>query len=306
MKSIIGDDTDIRMNKTTKVIQFISLLTGIAFIVFSNKLLAVDIVKFEAGQSQNDARMAYKIEVIQSALEHTKDTYGPYLISTSAPLMNSLQAMRQLQNGELLNVFIALTNKDWESNTIPIRIPLRRGLLSYRLLLTHKRYLPLLKNVNDVSDLMSLQVGLRHNWSITKILSLRGFDIVPSKSYEGLFAMLNSQRFHYIPRGINEIYNELDSRKSKLNNVVIEPKLVLYIPSPTYLFVSPKYPRLAQRFEDGLELMVANGTLKAIFDNYFTHHIERADIKNRRIIVVDNPLLPELTPLERSELWWSP
>ncbi|MDB1124359.1 hypothetical protein [Vibrio algarum] len=115
------------MNTITSFVQATCLLTGIISIFFSSLLWAVDIVKFEAGQSQNDARMAYKIEVIQSALEHTKDTYGPYLISTSAPLMNSLQAMRQLQNGELLNVFIALTNKDWESKTIPIRIPFAGG-----------------------------------------------------------------------------------------------------------------------------------------------------------------------------------
>lgn len=291
------------MNKKINIIRYISLITGL---VFSSLLCAVDIVKFESGQSQNDSRMAYKLEVIKSALELTRDTYGPYLISTAAPKMNSLQAMRQLQNGELLNVFIALTNEDWESQTIPIRIPIRRGLLNYRILLTHKQYLPHLKKVNTVSDLMSLQVGMRHNWSLTEVLSLRGFNIIPSKSYDGLFTMLDNQRFHYIPRGINEIYDELESRKSKLKNVVIEPELILYIPSPTYLFVSPKYPRLAQRFEHGLEMMVANGQLKAIFDKYFTQHIEQADLKNRRIITVGNPLLPKLTPLNRSELWWSP
>jgi hypothetical protein len=46
--------------------------------------------------------------------------------------------------------------------------------------------------------------------------------------------------------------------------VVIEPSLAIYLPMPTYVYVSPAKPRLAQRLEKGLKIMLKNGELHQI------------------------------------------
>lgn len=74
--------------------------------------------------------------------------------------------------------------------------------------------------------------------------------------------MLNHDRFDFLPRGVNEIFEEYALRKDLLENVIIEPHLALYIPGATYVFVSPKYPELAERLEIGLIYgSINNGTI---------------------------------------------
>ncbi|WED23788.1 transporter substrate-binding domain-containing protein [Vibrio sp. JC009] len=250
--------------------------------------------------------MAFKRDIIITAMERTLGAYGPYQYTSIDFRVNASRALHELENGQLLNVFIALTNEEWESKTIPIRIPIRRGILNYRLLLVHKDDLPLYQDITSVEDLKALTVGLRRSWTTWKVLNHLGFNIISSSHYESLFMMLEHRRFHYIPRGINEIYDELEHRKDALPNVMVEPNLALYIPAPTYIFVSPKYPRLAKRLEDGLMLMVKDGTLEKMFNKHYGRYIQQTGMKNRRVIEVGNPLLPDTVPLSRSELWWSP
>lgn len=282
----------------------IYILIHLLFVLYFSS--AEDIVLYEKGQSLLDARVIYKTEMIREALIHTEEDYGSYKIRTNAPIMNALQARKYLQAGEKLNVYIALTNPEWESETIPIRIPIRKGLLSYRLLLIHKDDQDLYKDITTIDDLKRLKVGLQHGWTTTLIMQDAGFDVVTGTSYDGLFLMLNNKRFHYIPRGVNEIYGEVEARKEQLFNVMVEPNLALYIISPTYIFVSKKYPQLAERLELGLERMIEDGTLDRIFHEYYDESIKRAELEKRTVIEIPNSLLPIETPLHRRVLWHDP
>lgn len=266
---------------------------------------AIDEIRFEKGQSANDVRMAYKLEILQAAMEKTTADYGPYTISADVTL-NTFRAQLAIQDGKILNVYIALTDNNWEKLAIPIRIPVRRGILNFRLLLVNIDDLPLYKNIQTIDDLKRLKAGSLHFWTTTKLMEQAGFEVIKATSYEGLFKMLDSHRYNFLPRGIHEIYAEFDQYKATLKNIAIEPELLLVLPSPSYVFVSPKYPKLAKRLEAGLEAMVQDGTLKDIFYKYFAENIERANLHNRRIIQLPNPLLPKDTPLDRPELWFDP
>ena len=87
----------------------------------------VDEIRYEAGQSAHDVRMQFKLELLNMALTKTLPDYGAYRIVNKIPRLNALRAIPLMQSGESLNLFIAVTNKDWETQTIPIRIPVRRG-----------------------------------------------------------------------------------------------------------------------------------------------------------------------------------
>ncbi len=276
------------------------------FLLSVTSSLAMQEVRFEKGEGENDVRMAYKFAILRAALDKTIPDYGPYTLSNDAPFLNTLRARQALQEGKIINVFIALTTEEWEEETIPIRIPIRRGILNFRILLVHKEDLPLYKNIRTIEDLKRLKVGLQHSWTTTKLMEQTGFDVVKTNSYENLFTMLNSHRFNYLPRGIHEIFEEFDHYSGTLKNIAIEPELLLILPTPAYVFVSPKYPELARRLEAGLESMVQDGTLKAIFDTYFAESIEKANLYNRHVIRLTNPSLPQETPLDRAELWFDP
>ena len=49
-----------------------------------------------------------------------------------------------------------------------------------------------------------------------------------------------------------------------------------------------------------------DGSLKALFDSHYGAAIRAADIANRRVIRLHNPLLPTELPLAHADWWWQP
>ena len=74
--------------------------------------------------------------------------------------------------------------------------------------------------------------------------------------------------------------------------------------APYYIFVSPHEKRLAERIEQGLEMMIEDGSHKALFDKYYAAKIVAADLPSRHIIRIENTKLSPETPLNRKELWF--
>ncbi|KMT66825.1 hypothetical protein XM47_01540 [Catenovulum maritimum] len=263
---------------------------------------AADIVNIVKGQSAFDTRNKYTDAVLRSTLEQSTDKYGPYVLNYVKEVIPTPRISQFLADDHLLNVAIALTNKEWERDLITIRIPIRKGLLNYRLLLINRKNSDKFKNIKTVEDLKKLSVGLRKTWVTHGVMSDLGFSIVDAFAYDAIFSMLQKQRFDYIPRGIYEIYDELEARK-ELTDLMIEPNLALHIPAPIYMFVSPAHPRIAKRLEYGLNKMVVTGRLNQIFDDFYGDLIKRAQLHKRLILEVGNQQLPEKTPIHDKSLW---
>lgn len=274
-------------------------------LLFALNVYAEDVVKWESGKNPNDPRTVYKLSIIETALRKTVPSYGPYRIDTIAlkSRVNNTRAQEMLRTGDVINAYVALASKQWESAATPVRIPIRRGIVAYRLLLVNKDQLSQFERVKTFEDLKRLKVGLQVGWTTTKVMEADGFNIVSGTKFDSLFHMLDGNRFDYLPQGINEVFANLNKHTPALN-LAVEPRLALRIPAPTYIFVSKNDQRLAERLEAGLELMVADGTLQKMFRDRFAAAIEQAELGNRLIIDVPNKLLPEATPLDRKELWF--
>lgn len=273
-------------------------------LLFSTLSFAVDVIKINHDQSPTDSRTLYKIDILNKVMQATQEKYGPYKIIMQGPATTNSRAVLEVKSGETINTFLAITTEQWEKNTIAIRIPVRRGILSYRLLATTQKKLHLFKDIKSVEDLKKLRVGIRTGWVTTDILKNAGFNVFEANSYEGLFYMLSSGRIDYFPRGANEIYPELNLRKDKLPNLRVEPDLALYIPAPYYFFVSPHNKKLAQRITEGLEVIIENNILNDVFEQYYGDSINKSELNSRHLLAVGNPTLSEKTPFERKELWF--
>ncbi len=264
---------------------------------------ALDIVHVNKRHSVQDTRTVYPHAVLHKALDVSSERYGPFKVTVNEFVLPNNRTIDLLEHGEILNVVMVVTSTEWESRTIPIRIPLRMGALAYRVLVVNEHSLAKFEQVTDLQSLKALTVGLHRNWVTWNIMTDLGFDVGSGYSYESLFGMLSKRRFDYLPRGVHEVYDELKIRHKRYPGIVIEPKLALYIPSPFYMFVSPKHPRIAERLTFGLEKMVKDGTLKSMFLAHYGDTYKQANLKNRTIIDIGNPLLPKETPLDREELW---
>jgi ABC-type amino acid transport substrate-binding protein len=130
--------------------------------------------------------------------------------------------------------------------------------------------------------------------------------VVTGNDYERLFAMLMEGRFDFFSRGINEAPAELEARKAKYPDMMLEENLLLYYPWPKFFYVNKKDKKLADRIEKGLKMMIQDGSFEALFRKFNQKHIDSVNLKHRRLIKLENPLLPPSVPFDRKELWYDP
>jgi len=264
---------------------------------------AQDVIRLFKPHSELDQRHLYNNALLTLALEKTIPQYGSFDVVFTLPGTQRNRALVEIISGRKVNVHVVPTRPEWELKALPIRIPVLKGLLGYRLFLIRRHDIEKFEQIESLYQLMTLKAGLRQQWSTTKAMTRLGFQVVTGSDYEGLFAMLMANRFDYFPRGVNEIFGEYNSRSQHLPDMVIEPRLALYLPQPTYIFVSKKTPRLAQRLEAGLRQMILGGSFDKLFTAYHKSSLQQADLANRRVFKVDNPLLSKDTPFENESLW---
>ena len=256
-----------------------------------------------------DSRYDYDWEVLRTALEKTAPNNLPCTVHASEAAMEESRANGELAAaGGRINVFSRSTTLTLEQQFLPVRIPVDKGLLGYRLFLVRSADLPRFAGVRTLQDLRALRAGQGSNWADVAILRSAGIPVVEGSSYDGLFNMLMARRFDYFSRAVDEALREIEEHHASQPQMALEPGLLLYYPLPRYFFVrrDAEGRRLAQRIGAGLEIMIRDGTLDQLFQRYKGKSIEQADLPHRRVIRIDNPGLPPETPLSRGELWYNP
>lgn len=198
-----------------------------------------------------------------------------------------------------------VTDRDREaSRLLPVRIPIDRGLMGWRLLLVRRKELPKWAQVRSLKALSALLAGQGHDWPDTTILRANGLQVGTSSGYEALFRMLATGRIDYFPRSILEVDAELAGGRHP--ELAIAPDLMLHYPAAAYLFVSPTRPELAAELKAGLEAAVADGSFQRLHREQYAAIIKAHPVSPQGVLRLSNPLLPAETPVLRRELWLQP
>ncbi|MBV8544100.1 MAG: hypothetical protein JO093_16185 [Acidobacteria bacterium] len=262
---------------------------------------------YHAPESSLDVRYLYHWEILRTALERTSPKWGAYRMVPSGFMTERRQAFELKNATGKLTVMYLSTTPDFEQHLIPIRIPVDKNLGGYSIFLIRRGEQKRFAAVRSVDELRRFTYGLGLGWIDVDILKADGFRIVTGSSYDGLFEMLVNKRFDVFLRAATEVLDEYEERKESLP-LVIEDSIILYYPLPMY-FWFPKTNqgrRLAARAEEGMRMMIADGTYDRIFDSYQRQKIERLRLKERRIIRIANPFLGDETPFADKRLWFDP
>jgi hypothetical protein len=180
------------------------------------------------------------------------------------------------------------------------------GVSSYRIGFVRRDGQARMSMVRNEEDLKTVKVGVGLGWSSRQVFEADGLQLETATDQEALTKMLLANRLDYFPRGVNEIFVEFDATAGAYPDLAIENELLLYFPLPNYIFISPKFPRLAKRLNEGLESMVRDGTLLKMVKTYHAEMLQRANFCARRVIQLKNPLLSPSNPIGRKELWFDP
>ncbi|MFG6428341.1 hypothetical protein [Roseateles sp. LYH14W] len=204
-----------------------------------------------------------------------------------------------------IDLMWTMTDRQRESSgLLPVRIPIDRGLLGWRLLLVRRSELTQWARVGSLKDLASRLAGQGHDWPDTTILRANGLQVGTSSVYDALFRMLAAGRIDYFPRSVLEIDAEMAGGRHP--ELAIAPDLMLHYPAAAYLFVSPSRPELAAELRTGLEAAVADGSFQRLHREQYGALIKAHPVSPERVLKLSNPLLPPETPTRRRELWLQP
>lgn len=280
---------------------------AILFFIFTAQAQAVESIRVIPPQSDYDASHNYFSELLQLSLDLTSDEYGLAKIVYSTQ-MEQGRALLELKKGRELDVYWAGTTIQREQELMPIRIPLVKGLLGFRVSLIRSDRLNDFANVKNLSQLQKMTACQGLHWPDSDILEFSGIPVKRGPIYELLFRQLNAGRCDFFPRGLHEAFSEMKAREVKYPEMRLYSDIIIYYPFPMYFFVAPNQTQLATRIERGLN--------RAINRGYFLEHMKTHSVtshlfpleqwSNKRVIKLNNPFLAKDTPINNARYWFLP
>lgn len=264
---------------------------------------AMQVIRYPRLSTAGDPHGEYILDILRQAISYSSQ---PYQLQGSRSTMQQARSIYELTSSQgTVDVLWTMSTDEREAQLIPIRIPIDKGLIGWRIALLTPENVNLFKRVKTAKDLEAFTAGQELDWPDVPILQSNGLPVKTSTTYETLFTMLRAGRFDYFPRSLLEVQFEFDGPIGK--NLAIDPHIVLHYPSALYFFVSPREPKMAEDIRSGLEEMIRNGSFEKTFQRYQQATIKGVNLKNRTIIPLRNPTLsPDKMPLNRPELWFKP
>jgi hypothetical protein len=246
-------------------------------------------------------RDQYFIELLKLAAE--KSNVPLQLIPVRLPDQVETRDIINLNKG-IIDVHWMHTSNKLELSLTPVPVPLDRGLFGWRMILLDKKNSELLKDVQSLVDLRQFTVVQGYDWPDTPILAANGFKVETSTNRQALFRMLQRNRAELFPRSILEVWGEIEDKRN--SSLVLDTHLLVYYPTCFYFFTAKENKALAAALEYGLNRAVDDGSLQALFHRYYDELINKANLQERQVIRLNNPLLPPATPLQKPEYWLLP
>lgn len=206
-----------------------------------------------------------------------------------------------LADNDGIDVVFAGSNLEREEKYQAVHFPILKGLYGWRIPLVRRTNSNLFTKINSLDAFKQLKPGQFHTWSDTLVLEANGVDVVKGTDFDGLFGMLSKGRFDYFPRSVLEV--EQDYTNHRKLNIMIDSNIIIHYPTAFYFYVSKENTQLAKDLLQGLEAAHKDGSLNTLFMQYYGEQIKSTKLGKRRLIALDNPLLPKETPLGRKDLW---
>ena len=246
---------------------------------------------------EESIHVKYPIELLELALAKTGVRFE---VQPTDDVILQGKAFNLLSNNRSINILWSMTNQQREADFLPIRVPIFKGLIGWRVLLIDPSMLPKLESSN-LRDHAAVQ-GM--DWPDTKVLQSNGFNVVNATSYDEAFTIMHRNQADIFPRSVIEVLAEMADDNLR-RELILEPNFVLQYPSAIYFFVNKRNKILAKLLEQGFAAAVADGTFDALFNEVYLPLLKELKVSQRQVMQLSNPLLPLETPLDDEHLWYS-
>jgi hypothetical protein len=250
-------------------------------------------LRLSGAADANDRRYIYAKELLLLALSRAE---SPLKVVQIGGMTQTRMAVEVAEG----RMDVLLLPMSWPPNAaiMPVRVPLRRGLLGVRLLLTRPELAQAIAACNTIEQLRTRFVmGYGADWIDRPAFEPLGFRVVSGSSYSGLFDMLRAGRFDFFSRGVNEIWPEVDHPVLG-KGLVVAPRIALSYPLDDYLWVRRGDTALHDLITLGLARARADGSMDKLFDQWFGQGLRRAALDQRQVLELGGYPVEPGTPLE--------
>jgi hypothetical protein len=261
-------------------------------------------VRVVGPQSSEDASHSYYVSLLSKALQANNHKTSDIAAFNQLTEVTHGRSLHLLANKEI-DVYWAGTSVERETQFLPIKIPLFRGLLGYRVSIVKQIELSNLKRL-PLAELKRKIACQGEHWPDTRILQYNGYKVMPVARFDLMFKMVEAGRCDYFPRALFEGFGELEKAQKTLPELTMWDDTILHYPFPIYFFVHRDNTKLADTIKQGLLALQKTGEFDRFMQTHsLTQHLFPLDKwQDKRIIELLNPFLPEGTDTKNPELWF--
>jgi len=252
-------------------------LTAVAFVLItlmcSLNVYADTVVNLAVEQRPLYKRDDYLNELLLKALEAAQ-----FPVKINKVLVHPHQQRTLLRlDANQADIYWSMTSPEREQLAIAVPVPLFKGYIGKRALLTKRSFLPRFTQLKNKRDLAQFTAIQGHDWPDTKILAQNGLSVRPLANYQAMFSLVIAGRVDYFPRSFIEVMSELEQINDE--RLVIVPDVYISYPTAFYFFVSHRKPALAKALLKGLQTMQASGEFDEMFNRYFAEGLASLPFK---------------------------
>lgn len=269
-------------------------------------LLSIFIVSFASATNlthtkSNDPKETLVLQILKLAIEKSGNSAN-YGYEAYDSFLTEARLFEMVKEGKI-SVMWAGTQSKYETELLPIRIPVLKGLLGHRIFIIREGDQPRFDRIQSLEQLKEVPLGQGRFWGDTAVLKHNNMSVVAPVKYASLFDMLEGGRFDYFPRAVHEPWSEVEARPEL--NLTVEDKILLIYPFAMYFFVNKDDTQLAQDISRGFRSAINDGSFDGLFFNHpmINNALSQANLKGRKIFRLENPNMSPETPVNDRSLW---
>ena len=244
--------------------------------------------------NKSPIRQDYELDILHCLLTATEKEFGQFTLHndvTDYPLAKDEGNVFNIGTGILVTV--AGNTKFAQHKKIVIPQAISKGLLGYRLLIIKQDKRDKFQQINTAKQMQQLTAGIPATWADADLFRANNYTVCEKGVFSEIFQRLKNNDCDYVALGANEIEQAFTEMAEPLGDLIIEPSLMLYYPFPLVFYLNPQQVELAARVKVGLQYIINNGQLDAIFQQYNSNIVDRLRLKQRKIFNLNNPILPQ-------------
>ncbi|WP_415890798.1 hypothetical protein ACMXYV_05660 [Neptuniibacter sp. SY11_33] len=261
-------------------------------VIAAQPSFAKDTVRYATSTKYADAKQQYFLDLLDLALENTRDTYGDYKVLPVILEVPQSRTSTLIESDRDIDVAWRMTSVELEYRLRAVPVPLLRGLMGYRIGIIRKGDQSQFSPDISKEQLQRIVIGQGHDWPDTVILRENGMNVMAGLTHT-LHSMLVNKRFDLFLRALHEPWVEISDKP----NLEVERYILVQYHAPMFFFVNRENERLHSRLTEGLNKAIDNGSFQALFDQHpiTADIIAKANLEHRKVFKLTNPLLSDET-----------